>query len=240
VPLHASIGLASFPSDGGTAAELIAKADAGLYQSKRHGRPIAPLQRIGTMELRLEGNFTPVAELLAALLARDPDSRSQLENVNRIAKDVATAFELSPPDAEALLLASVLRDVGKIAIPDHVLRKLGPLTPAEYELVKRHAMIGAMLVENIPGFEGVAGAIRHHHERFDGSGYPEGLCGVEIPLVARLLALLDAYSALTCDRPHRRRVSGASAAIELKRATGTQFDPSLVDRFVQVAAVGRR
>lgn len=239
VPLRASIGLALFPADGATAAELIAKADSGLYQSKRHGRPSAALQRIGTMELRLEGNFTPVAELIAALLAREPDSRSRLENINRVAKDCAAAFELTPPQAEALLLASVLRDVGKIAIPDHVLRKLGPLTPAEFELVKRHSMIGAMLVENIPGFELVATAIRHHHERFDGSGYPAGLRGQAIPLIARLLALLDSFSALTCDRPHRRRVSAALACLELKRAAGTQFDPALVARFVELAAVAR-
>ena len=239
VPLRASIGLASCPSDGTTAAELIAKADAGLYLSKRHGKPNAALQRIGTMELRLEGNFGPVAELLAALLVRDPDSRPRLENINRLSKDAAAAFALSAPHAEALLLASVLRDVGKIAIPDHVLRKPGPLTPPEYELVKRHATIGAMLVENIPGFELVAEAIRHHHERFDGSGYPSGLAGQSIPLAARLVALLDSFSALTSDRPHRRRVSAAVACTELKRATGTQFDPALVERFVEVAAVAR-
>ena len=239
VPLRASLGLASYPADGATAAELIAKADAALYQSKRHGRQSAALQRIGTMELRLEGTFTPVAELIAALLARDPDSRSRLENINRLAKDCVASFELSPPEAEALLLASVLRDIGKIAIPDHVLCKLGPLAPAEYELVKRHSMIGAMLVENIPGFELVASAIRHHHERFDGSGYPAGLAGDAIPLVARLLALLDSFSALTCDRPHRRRVSAALACTELRRAIGTQFDPALVERFVELAAVAR-
>jgi len=240
VPLRASIGLASYPIDGTTAAELIAKADAGLYQSKRHGRPSAALQRIGTMELRLEGNFGPVAELLAALLIRDPDSRTRLENVNHLAKDVAAAFALPQPLWDALLLASVLRDVGKIAIPDHVLRKAGPLSPAEYELVKRHAMIGAMLVENIPGFDLVAGAIRHHHERFDGSGYPAGLSGSAIPLVARLLALLDSFSALTSDRPHKRRTSAAVACTELKRGAGTQFDPELIERFVEVAAVARR
>jgi response regulator RpfG family c-di-GMP phosphodiesterase len=240
VPLRASIGLSSYPIDGSTAAELIAKADAGLYQSKRHGRPSAALQRIGTMELRLEGNFGPVAELLAALLIRDPDSRTRLENVNHLAKDTATAFSLAQPHADALLLASVLRDVGKIAIPDHVLRKPGPLSPTEYELVKRHAMIGAMLVENIPGFDLVAGAIRHHHERFDGSGYPDGLSGPAIPLVARLLALLDSFSALTSDRPHKRRVSAAVACAELKRGAGTQFDPDLVERFVEAAAVARR
>jgi diguanylate cyclase (GGDEF)-like protein len=239
VPLRASIGLASYPADGSTAAELIAKADAGLYQSKRHGRPSAALQRIGTTELRLDGNFSPVAELLAALLVRDPDSRSRLENINHLAKDCAAAFELSPGQVDALLLASVLRDVGKIAIPDHVLRKPAPLTPTEYELVKRHAMIGAMLVENIPGFELVADGIRHHHERFDGSGYPAGLAGESIPLVARLLALLDSFSALTSDRPHRRRVTAAVACAELKRASGTQFDPALVERFIDVAAVAR-
>jgi diguanylate cyclase (GGDEF)-like protein len=240
VPLRASIGIATYPADGATASDLIQRADAALYHSKRHGRPVAALQRIGTTELRLEGNFSPVAELLAALLTRDPDTRVRLENANRLAKDVAAAFALSVSDAEALLLASVLRDVGKIAIPEHVLRKPGPLTPAEYELVKRHATIGAMLVENIPAFEAVAIAIRHHHERFDGSGYPEGLAGRTIPLLARLLALLDAFLAMTCDRPHMPRVTAAEAAVAVRRAAGTQFDPDLVERFIGVATVGRR
>ncbi len=240
VPLRASIGIATFPADGANAAELIQRADAALYLSKRHGRPVAALQRIGTTELRLDGHFSPVAELLAALLTRDPTTRTRLENANRLAKDIAAAFALSVPDAEALLLASVLRDVGKIAIPDQVLRKPGPLTPAEYELVKRHATIGAMLVENIPSFEQVAVAIRHHHERFDGSGYPDGLAGQSIPLLARLLALLDAFMAMTCDRPHMPRIFAAEAAVLVRGAAGSQFDPALVERFIGVATVGRR
>jgi diguanylate cyclase (GGDEF)-like protein len=238
IPLHCSIGLASFPREGDSAAELVAKADAALYQSKRQGLPMARLQRFGQTQMRLEGNFAPVSELLAALLARDPATRSHLEHVNRLAQEFAVALTLGDRERETLLLASVLHDVGKIAIPDSVLRKPGTLTVEERDLVKRHPVIGAMLIEHIPGFADAATAVRHHHERYDGNGYPDQLAGEGIPLSARIVTLIDAFSAMTVNRPYHIGMRVEEAVAELKRCAGTQFCPWLVEKFAAIVAAG--
>jgi|GEM_PF-1092647 len=234
IPLRCSIGLASVPADGWTPADIIAKADAALYQSKRQGRPMARLQRVGTTQMRLEGNFEPVSELLAALLARDPATRTHLEHVNRLGKEFAAVLQLSDTDTLSLLLASVLHDIGKIAIPDQVLRKPGRLTRDEYDLIRRHPQIGAMLIEHIPGFQGAANAVLHHHERYDGRGYPFKLAGEAIPLLARVLTLIDAFSAMVMDRPYHKGMDQRAAIAELQRGAATQFDPALVEKFAHM------
>jgi diguanylate cyclase (GGDEF)-like protein len=238
IPVHCSIGYALFPQDAESPADLIAKADAALYQSKRMGRPATRLQRVGTTQVRLEGDFAPVSELLAALLARDRSTRSHLEHVNRVAREFATALQLDKGDTDSLLRASVLHDVGKIALPAHLLAKPGRLAPAEYDLIKRHVTIGAMLIENIPGFVDAAKAVKYHHERYDGKGYPEGLKGEKIPLLARIVALIDAYSAMVIDRPYHKRIEYDQAVRELRARAGTQFDPQLVERFVDLVESG--
>jgi diguanylate cyclase (GGDEF)-like protein len=236
IPLRCSIGLASVPQDGRTPSEIIAKADAALYQSKRQGRPMGRLQRVGTTQLRLEGNFEPVSELLAALLARDPATRTHLEHVNRLGKEFSEVVGLSKADTQSLLLASVLHDIGKIAIPDQVLRKPGRLTRDEYDLIRRHPQIGAMLIEHVPGFADAANAVLHHHERFDGRGYPFKLAGENIPLLARIVTLIDAFSAMVMDRPYHKGMTEDEALRELRKGAGTQFDPTLVERFSTMVA----
>ena len=238
IPVKCSIGYALFPQDAESPADLIAKADAALYQSKRMGRPATRLQRVGTTQLRLEGDFGPVSELLAALLARDRSTRSHLEHVNRVAREFAKALHLNKEDTDSLLRASVLHDVGKIALPAQVLAKPGRLAPDEYELVKRHVTIGAMLIENIPGFSDAATGVRYHHERFDGKGYPEGLAGEKIPVLARIVSLIDAYSAMVVDRPYHKRIEYADAVKELRKRAGSQFDPKLVSKFVELVEAG--
>lgn len=236
IPLHCSIGLATFPRDGSSASQLIAKADAALYQSKRQGLPMSRLQRVGHTQLRLEGDFSAVSELLAALLARDPATRSHLEHVNRLAAGFATALGLERDERETLLLASVLHDVGKIAIPDSILRKPGKLSPHERALIRRHPVFGAMLIEHIPGFAGAAIAVRHHHERYDGDGYPYRLAGEAIPWSARIVTLIDAFSAMTIDRPYHKGRSVEEAIVELRRCAGSQFCPATVDAFAAMMA----
>jgi diguanylate cyclase (GGDEF)-like protein len=240
IPLRCSIGLSSAPADGWTPGEIIAKADAALYQSKRQGRPMARLQRVGTTQLRLEGNFEPVSELLAALLARDPATRNHLEHVNRLGKEFAEVMKLSDIDTQSLLLASVLHDIGKIAIPDQVLRKPGRLTRDEYDLIRRHPQIGAMLIEHVPGFTDAATAVLNHHERFDGRGYPSKKSGTDIPLLARIVTLIDAFSAMVMDRPYHKGMDEATALVELRKGSGTQFDPELVEKFAQMVQASRR
>lgn len=234
IPLSASIGVAEYPRDGRTAGELIATADAALYQSKRSGVPVGGPRDPALTPITLKGNFAPVSELLAALLARDPSTRTHLEQVNQLAERYANAAGYSESETEVLRLASVLHDVGKIAIPDQVLCKPSSLTADERRLVMRHPEIGAMLLEHIPGFSEVAHAVLHHHERYDGHGYPQGLAGEEIPKLSRVVSIIDAYSAMTDDRPYHKGMSEAAALMELRENAGTQFDAEMVDLFARL------
>ena len=232
IPVKCAIGAAAFGENGASVLELIANAEASLHESRRCGTTDARLQRIGPRQLRLRGNFAPVAELLAALLARDGDTAAHIEHVNGLAAAISSEFDLAAEDTEALLVASVLHDVGKVAIPDDVLKKPGKLTPHEIGVIRRHPQIGADLLQHIPGFAGAADAVRCHHERFDGAGYPAGLAGAAIPTVARILSVIDAYSAMLIDRPYHKGISSAAALEELRENAGTQFDPVVVERFI--------
>jgi diguanylate cyclase (GGDEF)-like protein len=231
IPLSASIGVAEYPRDGRTASDLIATADAALYQSKRSGVPVGGPRSPASLPVVLKGNFAPVSELLAALLARDPTTRMHLEQVNQLAERYASVAGYSEAETDVLLLASVLHDVGKIAIPDQVLCKPSGLTSDERRLVKRHPEVGAMLLEHIPGFNEVARTVLHHHERYDGAGYPRGLAGDQIPKLSRVVSIIDAYSAMTDDRPYHKGMPQAAALAELRRFAGTQFDAEMVELF---------
>jgi HD-GYP domain-containing protein (c-di-GMP phosphodiesterase class II) len=133
---------------------------------------------------------------------------------------------------ELLRLAGMLHDVGKVAVPDEILRKAGPLTEAEYDEIKRHPLIGADLVARVEGLDAIVPWIRHSHEHFDGTGYPNGLRGEDIPLAARILLVADAFDAMTSDRPYRGALSHEDALRELEEHAGGQFDPRCVDLLV--------
>ena len=138
------------------------------------------------------------------------------------------------PVLEAIETAALLHDVGKLAIPDDLLDKPGPLTPYEYDRVKQHAAIGADLLAEVAFPGPLAAFVRHHHENWDGSGYPDGQSGIEIPLGARVLALADCYDALTSNRPYRCALSHDSAIAMISDRRGSMFDPELTDSFLQV------
>jgi hypothetical protein len=148
-------------------------------------------------------------------------------------------LRLSLPDLLELELGALLHDVGKVRVPDRVLSKPGPLEPTERALVNRHPVWGAELIEQVPGLEPVATIVRFHHERWDGTGYPDGLSHDRIPIASRIVAVCDAYQAMTSARPYRQALPPAAAAHELRAGAGTQFDPALVDCFVDVLK-GRR
>lgn len=134
----------------------------------------------------------------------------------------------------------MLHDIGKIGIPDSILNKPGGLTPGEWRAMRRHPQIGADIVGRIAGFDDVVEAVRSHHERHDGTGYPSRLAGHEVPVAARLISAIDAYDAMTNDRPYRKAMSHEEALAELDRGSGTQFDPAVVEAFKAVLSDRRK
>ncbi len=167
-----------------------------------------------------------VRSLLAGMAEKDPSSEGRAERMANTVVAAASAHGLDRARTQALVLAAHLHDVGKISIPEHILLKAGTLTPPEYEVVKRHCLAGSRLIE-ASGLHDVALWIRSHHERWDGTGYPDGLAGEEIPLEARFLGIADSLDAMTAPRLYREPISALDAADEFERCAGSQFDPEL-------------
>ncbi|MGP0101127.1 MAG: HD domain-containing phosphohydrolase [Solirubrobacteraceae bacterium] len=216
-----SVGMATFPMDGMELEELMRQADVRLYAS-RHGRP----DRAGASATeRLSW---------AATLAHAVDMRMHAEHEHsRAVADHAVAIAARLGWQEDMLgmlrIAATLHDVGKMTVPDRILCKPGRLTDEEFEQIKGHSLAGAELVGRVEGLELIVPWIRHSHENFDGSGYPDGLCGEAIPQASRIMLVADAFDAITSTRPYRDGLSVAHAREELERHAGTQFDPACVD-----------
>ncbi len=170
----------------------------------------------------------------AALDARDPYTRGHSERVSNFSRLIAQRIGLDEREMEALEIACLFHDVGKIKTRDSILLKKGNLTPEEYGEMRRHTEYGAALLGSAPSLRIYIPAVRHHHERFDGTGYPDGLCGDQIPLHAAIIAIADAFDAMTSDRPYRYALSAEHALGELLAFSGSQFNPELVDAFVSV------
>jgi polar amino acid transport system substrate-binding protein len=172
----------------------------------------------------------------------DPQISADAEHstrVSRVALALADAAGLDGPDAALAAIGGLLHDVGKIAVPMPILAKRGPLDDREYDQVKRHPVAsGALVVRADMGH--LASLLRHHHERWDGLGYPDGLAGEEIPLVSRVLAIADAYDAMLANRPYRLALDRLEARYELECGAGTQFDPHLVEVFLEIRSAELR
>ncbi len=181
-----------------------------------------------------ETNAATLAALADAVDARDPYTRKHSDHAAEMASEVARGLRLSDDEVETIRLSAILHDIGKLGTPDSVLCKTGPLTPEERQIIQRHPDIGAEIVAQIPFLRSVAELIRHHEEHYDGTGYPTGLAGEAIPPGARIVAVVDAYSAMTTDRPYRKALTHAQAIDELRRYAGTQFSPEVVAAFVEV------
>jgi len=173
------------------------------------------------------------AEALAiALLERDRYTGEHSESVVDMAVGVAQSLGLSPAQVEDVRAAALLHDIGKVGIPDAILNKPGPLTPDERTVMAEHPVIGERILRGIGGFAPVADIVRHEHESYDGSGYPDGLVGDQIPIGSRIILACDAYHAMTSDRPYRARMTHAEAFRELRRCAGGQFDPNVTAALV--------
>jgi two-component system, cell cycle response regulator len=174
--------------------------------------------------------------LLRTLSERRPDLQLRMRDIGELALEVGRELHMGPEGLDEVARAAELHDVGKVAVPDAILDKPGPLDPVEWSFMRRHPLIGERILLAAPALRPVARLVRSSHERFDGSGYPDGLRGDEIPLGARVVIVCDAFDAMTSERPYREAVAQADAIEELRRCVGTQFDPMVVDAFCRVIA----
>ena len=221
--IDASYGWGALPLEAADPESALRLVDQRMYAQKQGGRASARSQSKDV--------------LVQALLERSPELTEHLSVVSRMAGATARRLGLDEAERETIETAGALHDIGKFAIPDAILDKPGPLDDVEWEYVKRHSAIGERIVAAAPALAGVAKLVRSTHEHVDGSGYPDGLTGEQIPLGARVLAVCDAYDAMTSgDRPYRKAMDPASALAELRRCAGTQFDPSVVEAFLAADA----
>jgi len=191
--------------------------------------------------LRLENNtlyeitynnlINTLKTLILTIEARDKYTKNHSERVTSIALEIARELDCSEQERDAIRFGGYLHDIGKIGVRDMVLLKPGKLTKEEFEEIKQHPVIGDNIIQPLGSFPLERLLIRHHHERFDGKGYPDGLAGEDIPLIARILAVADTYDSMTSTRPYRKGLSHQIAVDEIKRCSGTQFDPAVANAF---------
>jgi HD-GYP domain-containing protein (c-di-GMP phosphodiesterase class II) len=174
--------------------------------------------------------------LTSAVDAKDTYTCGHSERVAILSKRLAQQLKLSEQQVERIYMAGILHDVGKIGVPEAVLHKAGKLTTEEFDQMKKHPQIGARILADIKQLEDIIPGVLHHHERFDGKGYPHGLSGLAIPLMGRIICIADCFDAMTSNRTYRRALPLEVALIEVRRCAGTQFDPTLAETFLQVPA----
>jgi diguanylate cyclase (GGDEF)-like protein/putative nucleotidyltransferase with HDIG domain len=229
-PVTVSVGVACFPAHGETRDELLAAADGAMYASKRGGKNRTSVAGEDTPRDLIPSRREVSLELLQR---KDADTASHSVHVAVLAVEIARALKLDAAALDNLRTAARLHDVGKLAVPDVILNKPGPLTDEEFAIVKTHALVGAELLRSW-GLPAPAAIVMQHHENVDGSGYPAGLRGEEIGIEARIIHTADAYVAMTRDRPYRGAMKQHEAFAELRRHTGTQFDSEVVSALVGV------
>jgi len=206
-----------------TAAELPhADTLACAFAARVETELAASTERLASISGSVDG-------LTRMLAAYDPDTARHSKVVRRLASIIGRAARLSPHELLELEWAAALHDIGKVAVTLPILHKVGPLTATEWALMRQHPTIGEKIARSVPGLAAVALAIRHHHERWDGAGYPDRLAGDAIPLTSRLVGVVDAYETMRAGRPYRGAFSRDEAVRELTCAAGRQFDPAMLD-----------
>ncbi|HEY4442167.1 MAG TPA: HD domain-containing phosphohydrolase [Candidatus Elarobacter sp.] len=228
IPISVNRGWVSAPDEGRVRADLIALADLRLRLSLEQGGAavgdeLAPLIRYGTF-----GEVEPIVE---CAMVRDPYTRMHLLHVNHLAHAWAPLLRIDEPQHETFVRAALLHDIGKLLVPESILLKPARLDVAEYRTMQRHAEYGRTILSGYPEFADVARIVGQHHERWDGQGYPHGIGGEGVDRLARAVSVIDAYSAMTLDRPYHRAIGETDALRELERCAGTQFDPTMVASF---------
>ena len=244
-----SVGVATYPRHAHERDSLIRLADGALYWAKEHGKNQVHLARgdvpqpvplrLSEPSLRpaIATHFNAATTLARTVDARDAYTGSHSERVALLAASVAAQLGLQADEVELLRVAASVHDIGKLAIPEEILRKPAGLSAAERLVIERHPQIGSSMLESL-GAKPVADWVLHHHEWWDGSGYPSGLAGHEIPLGSRIIHVVDAYDAMTASRPFRSPITHHAALIELERGAGGQFDPAIVEAFILAVGAG--
>jgi two-component system, cell cycle response regulator len=215
--IGSSYGIVFLPQEAEEAGTALRLADRRMYAAKSR-RPRSPERQMRNVLLRV-------------LREREPRLDEHLRSVAQLAIELGHAIHLEGEQLDEVARAAELHDIGKIAVPDAILHKRAPLDSGEWEIMRKHPVIGERILSSAPALAPVAKLVRSTHERWDGSGYPDGLAGDEIPLGSRLIAVCDAFVAMTEARPWRTTLTFEQAASELQRAAGTQFDSSLVASF---------
>jgi two-component system, cell cycle response regulator len=222
--ISASSGAVVVPEEGSTSEEVLRLGDQRLYASKNSSRISALYQSKDV--------------LVRVLAERESTLAEHIGNVADLAELTARHLGLPSQEVAETRLAGELHDIGKAAVPDAILNKPGPLDDREWHFMRRHSLIGERIVSAAPALGAVAKIIRWSHERVDGSGYPDGLAGAEIPLSARIVAVADAFDAMTSARPYLEPRTPENALSELRRCAGAQFDADVVEAFAEVVAAG--
>ena len=247
--LSISVGVANLPLDARDKDGLIEMADKALYFAKQNGRNRVSLhgellkahlvKSPGSLEAVLrDSKLSVIRNVGLAIDAKTPFTFGHTDQVVHLAMNFAKFLKLDPLEVESLRIASLLHNIGLMNAPENVLNKPGPLTMEERKIIQAHPTLAEMLLKDAPRLDGVLPAILYHHERWDGNGYPKGLQGEGIPFLARILAIAEAYHAMISTRPYRRRLTDEEAIEELHQCAGKQFDPQLVQSFVQVLSKG--
>ncbi len=252
--LTISVGVANYPKDGRTAEEMIEHADTAMYVAKNGGRNQSVLyskkdkkqnSAIDLCEKELmekdikAAYFSAIYALAATIDAKDHYTYGHSENVSKYAIALTEAAGLGEETVDIVKSAGLLHDIGKIGVPESILTKKEALNAEEFEIMKRHVDISITIIKHVPGIVKVIPAIMTHHERYDGKGYPRGIKGDSIPIEGRILSIVDAFDAMTTDRPYRKALSVEEALQELRKNKGTQFDPQLTETFLNLFEEGK-
>ncbi len=236
LPIGFSYGVAVFPDNAGDVQKLVSVADTNLFRARCQGGNciVAGVATASSLSVLHSRGLDLFQAMVTAVDNKDGYTRRHSEEVTEYSLQLAGVLQLDDEMLKTIQVSGLLHDVGKIGVPDEILRKPGRLTDEEFRIMAQHPVFGAVLVGSMPGMDEVILGVRHHHERWDGRGYPDKLSGVNIPLIGRMMAVADAFSAMTTCRPYRKGMTEKQALAEIQRGLGSQFDPELGALFIQL------
>lgn len=238
--LTISLGIAIYDENTNGYVDLIKQADDALYKAKfTNKNKVEVFGSVSNiMRLTFQGEdsdaMPSILTLISVINAKDKYTYGHVERVVRYVQLLADKLNLSDEDKHTLIYGAYIHDIGKLNIPEYVLNKKMPLSDEEWKLIKKHPTIGVELISKVDSISKVVPLVKHHHERFDGRGYPDGLMGENIPYLARILTVADSFDAMTFNRTYKRAMSYKEAIVELRKCSSTQFDPAIAEVFIEV------